>query len=223
MQLSSRVRFSHHRIRIFEVLPHDLITKTNKSMKTQVMGVLCLALAMVSCNEKKYKEVDEVVDETVVEENLQERGEYLVSIMDCIICHTPKKMTEQGPVPDMERYMMGFDSSLQLPPIPNNVPIGPWLLFSGDLTTFIGPWGKSYSANITPHATGIGAWTLEQFSKAIREGKYKGLDNSRPIMPPMPIEAFKNLSDKDVKAIFTYLKTIKPIENVVPAYQPPSS
>lgn len=192
-------------------------------MKVQVMVVLCVALAFVSCNEKKFKEVEEVVDETVIEERLQERGEYLVSIMDCIICHTPKKMTEQGPVPDMDRYMMGFDSSLQLPPIPDNGPLGPWSLFSADLTAFIGPWGTSYSGNITPHETGIGNWTLDQFSKAIRDGKYKGLDNSRPIMPPMPVAAFKNLTDKDVEAIFIYLKTIKPIDNVVPAYQPPSS
>ena len=192
-------------------------------MKTQVIGVLCLAFAVVSCIEKESKEEKEVVDENTMVESLQERGEYLVSIMDCIICHTPKKMTDNGPVPDMGRYMMGFDSSQSLPPVPDNVPMGPWTLFSGDLTVFIGPWGTSYSGNITPHKTGIGNWTLGQFSKAIRDGKYKGLDNSRPIMPPMPVGAFKNLTDKDVEAIFTYLKSIKPIDNVVPAYQPPSS
>lgn len=69
----------------------------------------------------------------------------------------------------------------------------------------------------------IGPWTLDQFSKALRDCKYKGLDNSRSIMPPIPIAAFKNFTDKDVEVIFTYLKTIKPIDNVVPAYQSPSS
>jgi hypothetical protein len=63
---------------------------------------------------------------------------------------------------------------------------------------------------------------VEQFSKAIRGGKYKGLDASRPIMPPMPVEAFKSFSDAEVSAIFAYLKSTAPIKNVVPAWQPPA-
>ena len=62
---------------------------------------------------------------------------------------------------------------------------------------------------------------MNQFTKAIREGKFKGIDESRPIMPPMPVEAYRFLNDADVEAIFTYLKSLKPIENVVPGYQPP--
>jgi len=42
-------------------------------------------------------------------------------------------------------------------------------------------------------------------------------------MPPMPVEGFKNLTDQDVEAIFVFLKSIKPIDNVVPAYRPPGS
>ena len=131
-------------------------------------------------------------------------------------------MTEQGPVPDMDKYLMGFDASRPLPPIPKSVPLGPWVLFSGELTAAVGPWGTSYSANLTPHETGIGTWTLGQFKKALREAKYKGLDNSRPIMPPMP-QHYSYLTDEDVEAVFEYLKTIQPIENRVPAYEPPSS
>ena len=195
----------------------------NTKLKVLSYLMITLVLACNEKNEKKGTEVAKLDTETASKENLVARGEYLVSIMDCIICHTPKKMGENGPVPDMDRYMMGYDSSQELPPIPKNVPMGPWVLFTGDLTTFIGPWGTSYSGNITPHETGIGTWTLDQFSKAIRDGKYKGLENSRPIMPPTPVEAFKHLTDKDLEAIFTYLKTIKPIDNVVPAYQPPAS
>jgi hypothetical protein len=54
------------------------------------------------------------------------------------------------------------------------------------LTSWVGPWGTSYAANLTPDKTGIGNWSEEQFMKAIREGKYKGMDGTRPIMPPMP-------------------------------------
>lgn len=190
-------------------------------MKTIVFAILGLLL-VTSCNEKPKEQEDLVlaVDEEV---NMEERGEYLVNILGCADCHTPKKMTDQGPVPDMERHLMGYDSSRPLSPIPENVPLGPWVLLGGELTVAVGPWGTSYAGNLTPHETGIGNWTLDQFKMAMRQGKYKGLENSRPIMPPMPVEAYKNIKDEDVEAIFAYLKTIKPIDNVVPAYQPPSS
>lgn len=123
----------------------------------------------------------------------------------------------------MDRYMMGYDSSQALPPVPGQVPIGPWVLFSGDLTAAVGPWGTSFAANLTPHASGLGSWTFDQFRKAMQEGKFKGLDNSRPIMPPMPVEGFKHLTGEDLQAIFAYLNSLKPIENVVPAYIPPGS
>ena len=191
-------------------------------MKTTIMLLLCAFVLLMGCKEHK-PEVQETAVETPENLDLTARGEYLVNIMGCVDCHSPKKMTDQGPVPDMDRYLMGYDSSQPLPPIPENVPLGPWALFSGDLTAAVGPWGTSFAANLTPHESGIGAWSLDQFDKAIREGKYKGLDNSRPIMPPMPVESFKFLTDEDVEAIFVYLKTLKPIENIVPAYQPPSS
>jgi len=75
----------------------------------------------------------------------------------------------------------------------------------------------SYGANITSDPTGIGNWTEEQFLNAIKKGKYKGLDNSRPLLPPMPWFVYKNLTDEDLKAIFAYLKTTKPVKNVPPS------
>ncbi|PHQ29387.1 c-type cytochrome [Leeuwenhoekiella nanhaiensis] len=197
-------------------------------MKPQLIW-LCLttALLVTACKDgeaKKEKEEYQIQQAGMqAPVNLKKRGEYLVNIMDCAACHTPKTMTPQGPVPDMTRYMMGYDAAEALPPLPDNVPIGPWALFKGDLTAAVGPWGTSYAGNITPDDTGIGSWTLEQFSNAIRKGMYKGLENTRPLMPPMPTQAYKNLSDEDVKAIFTYLKSLEPIENVVPAYTPPNA
>lgn len=193
-------------------------------MKNKLIAIMTFSvLILASCNRPKEKKVAVIEEANVKTMNLEERGEYLVSIIGCADCHTPKKMTEMGPVPDMDRYMMGFDSSGALPPIPENVPLGPWALFAGDLTAAVGPWGTSYAGNLTPHETGIGSWTLDQFKKAIKEGKYKGLDGSRPIMPPMPVEAYRSMNDEDVEAIFAYLKSLKPIENVVPVYIPPTS
>ena len=90
-----------------------------------------------------------------------------------------------------------------------------YILFASDLTSAVGPWGQSYSANISSDETGIGNWTEEQFLRAIREGKSKGLKEGRPLLPPMPWFVYRNMSDLDLKAIFAYLKSTKPIQNRV--------
>ena len=84
------------------------------------------------------------------------------------------------------------------------------------LTNYVGPWGISYSANISSDSTGIGNWSEKQFFKAIREGKYLGLDNTRPLLPPMPWQEYRHASDDDLRAIFAFLKSTKPVKNVVP-------
>jgi mono/diheme cytochrome c family protein len=151
------------------------------------------------------------------------RGKYLVDIMDCAACHSPKVMTAHGPVPDTTRYMAGHLAEQALPPFdPALVATGDWSLSNGTVTAFAGPWGVSFAANLTPDETGIGNWSLAQFTKAIREGLYKGLDGSRPLMPPMGWEAFRHLTDPDLAAIFHYLRSLRPVRNLVPAYIPPS-
>jgi hypothetical protein len=93
---------------------------------------------------------------------------------------------------------------------------------SMDLTAATGPWGTSYAANISSDATGIGNWTEAQFIKCMREGKLKGMDNARPLLPPMPWPNFAKLTDTDLKAIFAFLKSTKPVDNVVPAPKAPN-
>ena len=151
----------------------------------RIIVFLFSCILLVGCKEKKGENL-EVIENPNLETNLVEHGEYMVNVLGCTDCHTPKKMSQKGPIHDMDKYMMGFDASTELPPIPDNVPLGPWVLFKADLTAAIGPWGTSYASNLTPHETGIGTWTLEQFTKALREAKFKGLENSRPMMPPMP-------------------------------------
>ncbi|GAB3507664.1 hypothetical protein GCM10027341_42590 [Spirosoma knui] len=151
------------------------------------------------------------------------RGEYLVTIMGCADCHAPKKITPQGPAPDMDRFLSGYNSAEPLGDYDKNlVKTGQWIVFNGQNTAFMGPWGVSFAANLTPDATGIGNWSFEQFNKAMRKGKFKGLDNSRPLLPPMPWPNYTNMADADMKAVFAYLKSLKPVNNAVPANIPPA-
>jgi mono/diheme cytochrome c family protein len=147
------------------------------------------------------------------------RGKYLVTVVGCGDCHTPMKMTLTGPQPDLTRLLSGHPQDFELPPAP--APSGPWIWHGvGTNTAFAGPWGVTYAINLTPHTHGMAAWTEEMFVKAMRTGKHMG--ESRPIMPPMPWPNCGQMTDEDLKAMFAYLKSIPPINNVVPDYQPPN-
>ena len=148
-----------------------------------------------------------------------ERGKYLVTILDCHGCHTPWKMTDKGPAPDMSRMLSGHPSDLKMPPPP--AAQGPWLWQGAATNTaFAGPWGVTYTVNLTPDVnTGLGIWTEEMFIKALRTGKHFG--QSRPIQPPMPWPAYGQMTDADLKAVYAYLRTIPPVKNLVPDYEPP--
>lgn len=152
------------------------------------------------------------------------RGEYLATFGGCHDCHSPKVMTPNGPAPDTTRLLSGHPADAQLPPVPAGV-VGPapnqWTaLTNSDLTAWVGPWGTSFAANLTPDkATGVGGWTVEQFIKTMRTGKHLGV--GRPILPPMPWFNVAVLSDADLKALFAYLRSMKAIRNQVPSPVPP--
>ena len=95
-------------------------------------------------------------------------------------------MTEHGPEPDPTRLMSGHPSNETTSTDGKKCRANGWILFSMNFTAFIGPWGTSYAANLTPDDTGIGAWTFENFKTAIRKGKYKGQEGGRDLLPPMP-------------------------------------
>jgi mono/diheme cytochrome c family protein len=148
-----------------------------------------------------------------------ERGKYLVTMIGCNDCHTPLKMGPKGPEPDMSRFLSGHPEQVgALPAVPSR---GPWLWAGAATNTaFSGPWGISYAANLTPDQnTGLGIWTEETFLKALRTGRHMGV--SREIAPPMPWPAYRHATDEDLKSIYAYLRTIRPVVNHVPAYEPP--
>ncbi len=74
-----------------------------------------------------------------------------------------------------------------------------------------GPWGDVKSANLTPDPSGISYYDEALFLSAMKTGKV----GARTLNPIMPWASFRNLSDDDLKAMFAYLKTLKPIANRV--------
>jgi hypothetical protein len=156
----------------------------------------------------------------VSKDSLIKRGEYLVTIMGCNDCHTPFKMGPNGPEKDMDRMLSGHPDFIPVSKF-DTVTVKNWALMGLSGTAMIGPWGSSFAANLTPDATGIGNWTEAQFRKVFKEGKFKGLDGNRMILPPMPWENYVNVKDEDISAIFAYLKSRKPVHNVVPEHLSP--
>ena len=116
-------------------------------------------------------------------------GGYLATMADCGTCHSPQ--TPQGP--DVSK------------------------MFAGGYTFDLGT-NKVASANITSDsATGIGAWTEERFLNKFtqyREEKSYSYDpgNQNSVMP---LSVLAGMKDEDLKAIYAYLRTVKPISNKV--------
>jgi hypothetical protein len=144
-----------------------------------------------------------------------EKGKYLVQIMGCRDCHSPKAMTAQGPAPDMNKDLSGHPASMPLGKI-DKESLKDWVLFNMMNTAAVGPWGVSYAANLSSDATGIGTWSEEQFIIALTEGKSKGIRTARPLLPPMPWQNYVNMKKEDIVAMFAYLKSTKPVQNIVP-------
>jgi len=173
-----------------------------------------LLLFQISCSDKQEAK-------PLTHEEMVARGEYLVNFGGCNDCHTPKVYTDMGPVPDTTKLLAGYFEGTPLP-VTDMKTIGQngWAMTEKNFTAWVGPWGISYAANLTPdNATGIGTLSEEMFIKSLREGKWMGV--GRPLMPPMPWPGIGSASDEDLKCIYAYLMSIKPIKNMVPQPTPP--
>ena len=143
-----------------------------------------------------------------------ERGKYLVTLGGCNDCHTPKTPTAEL---DTKRLLSGHPSSEKLTPVPAGlIAPGKWgALTNNHLTAWVGGWGVSFAPNLTPDkATGLGSWTPEMFISALRTGKHRG--DGRPILPPMPWQMYQGMTEGDLRAMFAYLQSLPPINNMAP-------
>ncbi|WP_153074015.1 cytochrome c [Paraburkholderia bonniea] len=81
------------------------------------------------------------------------------------------------------------------------------------------PFGTIYSTNLTPDPQhGIGSWSYEAFERAMRHGIDR---EGRHLYPAFPYTAFTHTSDDDLKALYAYLMSQKPVNEPTPATQLP--
>ena len=149
------------------------------------IGLVLLLFGLVSCAE----------DAPVLERDLRnvseldiEHGRYLASVGNCVSCHTSK----EGPA------------------------LGGGVSFAVTGGLFDSPIGHIYSSNISPDSeTGIGAWTLGEFARALREGVSR---DGRHLYPVFPYTHFSSLTDRDIFALFVFLRRSEPVR-----YEPPKN
>ena len=123
-------------------------------------------------------------------------GKYLTLIAGCADCHTPQKQGQ-----DIEGMFLagGFEYEM--------------------------PFGTIRSSNITPHEqTGIGTWSKEMFVNRFKQ--YDVPAGSLPATKPdqfntiMPWQMYAGMNKQDLEAIYTYLKTVDPVEHKVVKFTP---
>ena len=192
-----------------------------KSIGFAICMVWCTCLLFIfGCNNNRAENQgskQDSVEERYAEFGSKEKyGEHLVLIAGCHDCHTPKKMTAQGPELDLTLALSGHPAQMPVPDVNRQESESKGLITTQTLTAWVGPWGVSFAANLTPDATGLGNWEESNFFTVLRKGKHKGVDTERSLLPPMPWQMYKNMTDEELSAVFSYLKSIKPIKNIVP-------
>ncbi len=136
-----------------------------------------------------------------------ERGHYLVNYLGhCTGCHTPLGPNGQS---DMSLFLSGVPAKFA------GAKAGP-----PQVAGFPGPRGaRVYAKNITPDGeTGIGRWSEAQFVRTFKTGVSPA--GVKYVISPMEWDIYANMKEEDVRAMYRYLRTVKPISNRVPANIP---
>ncbi len=195
-------------------------------MKTTATLMASLAIFATSCQYQPQQAAADTTPNQTYEllgyATKEAWGEHLVLSIGCDDCHSPKIMKDGIPMPDPALRLSGHQADRPAANVDRTViEKNFYAACDPDFTSWVGPWGISFAANLTPDDTGIGTWSEEQFFLAIRKGKFKGLAGSRDLLPPMPWPAYANFTDAELSAMFAYLKSLPPVENLVPSPVPP--
>jgi mono/diheme cytochrome c family protein len=151
------------------------------------IGLLLISLVLASCSKQEAVSQRDIPHTSELDGQI-EYGRYLAEIGNCAACHTDS------------------DSS----------PLGGGVGFTVAGGLFDSPIGVIYSTNISPDVeTGIGAWTLDEFSRAMRQGLSR---DGRHLYPVFPYTHFATLTDQDISALFFFLREQEPVR-----YRPPEN
>lgn len=136
----------------------------------------------------------------------------IVFPMKYLVRSVPQPITDPVPAPDVSDAVKRGAFLVTIAgckdchtPMDHGEPIPGKELSGGQV--FEGPWGKAISANLTPDPAGIPYYDETLFLDVIRTGYVKG----RPLNQIMPWRHYRGMTDEDLKSIFAYLKTAKPI------------
>ena len=121
-----------------------------------------------------------------------ERGQYLVTIMDCGGCHTTGEL---GGHPEPGHTLAGAKIGWAIPGVGIVTPPN----LTGDV------------------ATGLGSWSSDDIIKLLRMGVRP---DGREIVGPMGWRAYGQLSDPDIRAVVAYIKSLPPVVHAVPGPTP---
>ena len=136
-----------------------------------------------------------------------EHGKYVATIAGCTDCHTPLKPEYQDPT------KLSFD---QLKVIAFNAgsAADETRFLSGGRIFDLGPAGILMTRNLTPDKdTGLGAWTDEQITLAVKTGVNK---EGAVLFPVMPYHVYNGMADADLESVIAYLRSVKAVSNAVP-------
>lgn len=133
------------------------------------------------------------------------RGSYIMNVLGaCTFCHTPLN-------PDGSRNTAELFAGWSCDPAEDPIPF-----FDADPAT--DGFGCLNTRNLTPSATGIMNITDAQLRDAIRNGNRS---DGKTIVPVMPYWLFHNLTDDDVDSVIMYMRTLAPVDKLIPANEEP--
>jgi mono/diheme cytochrome c family protein len=166
-------------------MPRHLQKKISVQEALLRIGLIAVFAALASCGEQAPIVGGDVRDATELD---VEHGRYLAAVGNCVSCHTSQ----------------------------DSLPLGGGVAFAVAGSPFDSPVGKVYSTNISPDVeTGIGLWTLNEFSRAMRQGVSR---DGRHLYPVFPYTHFGSLTDQDIFSLFAFLQRERPIR-----FRPPES
>ena len=134
-------------------------------------------------------------------------GKYIATIAGCTSCHTPLKAEYQNPQTlTLEQIQTLAFNETQATDQSK--------LLAGGRAFDLGPAGMVFTRNITPDVeTGVGAWTDEQITLAVKTG----IDNEGKLLfPVMPYHVYNGMADADLEAVIAYLHSVNAVKNQVP-------